>query len=124
MPKYAALFYRDEANHPAPGSPEEGALYQAWGAFNQEVTKAGVMQGMPGLQPTSTATTVRVRDGKVLTTDGPFAETKEQLAGLCIFDCRDLDEAISWASKVPDAATGSVEVRPIWVWDEHPGNRG
>jgi hypothetical protein len=115
MPKYAALFYRNEAAHPAPNTSEMGQLYQAWGAFNQEVAKSGVMAlQVPGLQPTATATTVRVRDGKILTTDGPFAETKEQLAGLCIFECKDLDEAIQWASKIPDASTGSVEVRPVW----------
>jgi len=114
MPKYAALIYRDEASGPAPNTPEMGKVYQAWGAFNEEIRQAGIVTTMPGLQPTATATTVRVRDGKTLTTDGPFAETKEQLAGVLILDCKDLDEAIQWATKIPDASTGSIELRPVW----------
>jgi hypothetical protein len=114
MPKYAALLYRDETAQPAPNSADMQKLYQAWGAFNKEVAEAGVMTSGTGLQPTPAATTVRVRDGKALTTDGPFAETKEQLAGVLIFDCKDLDEAIQWATRIPDATTGSVELRPVW----------
>lgn len=116
MPKYAALFYRDEAAQPAHDAPETQQLYRDWGAFNQDAQQAGVLAlTTPGLQSSQTATTVRVRDGKTMTTDGPFAVTKEHLAGMCILECKDLDEAIYWASRVPDASTGSVEVRPIWV---------
>lgn len=115
MPRYAALLYRDEAAGPAQNSPEMQQLYQAWGAFNAEIQKSGVLTASSGLQPTPTATTVRVRDGKTLTTDGPFAETKEQLGGVFILECKDLDEAIHWASKIPDALHGSVELRPIWA---------
>ena len=114
MPKYAALIYRVEAEWPEQGSPASQQLYQAWGTFNQDVARAGVMSSGTGLQPTTTATTVRVREGKTLITDGPFAETREQLGGVLVFDCKDLDEAIMWASKVPDAHKGSVEVRPLW----------
>jgi hypothetical protein len=114
MPKYAALLYRDEAITPAQNTPEMHQLYQAWGTFREEVGKAGVMKSSQGLQPTAAATTVRVREGKTLTTDGPFAETKEQLGGVFILDCADLDEAIHWASKIPDALSGSVELRPVW----------
>ena len=114
MPKYAALIYRVEAEQPAQGSPESGEVYRAWGAFNQDVRAAGVLTAGTGLQPTATATTVRVRGGKTLITDGPFAETREQLGGILVFDCQDLDEAIQWASRIPDALTGSVEVRPLW----------
>ena len=114
MPKYAALIYRVEAEQPEPGSPASRQLYQAWPAFNQEIAKAGVMSSGTGLQPTATATSVRVRNGKTLITDGPFAETREQLGGVLIFDCKDLDEAIMWASKVPDAQNGCIELRPLW----------
>jgi hypothetical protein len=114
MPKYAALLYRDEAATPAQSSSEMKQVYQAWGTFREAVGKAGVMKVSHGLQPTAAATTVRVREGKTLTTDGPFAETKEQLGGVFIFECSDLDEAIEWASKIPDALSGSVELRPVW----------
>jgi hypothetical protein len=76
-----------------------------------------VLLGGEGLQPTSTATTVRVRDGEALTTDGPFAETREQLGGYYLLDCKDLDDAISWAAKIPGAADGSVEVRPVMDYE-------
>ena len=114
MPKYAALIYRLEGEQPAQGSPESVEVYRAWGAFNKDVGEAGVLTVGTGLQPTTTATTVRIRGGKTLITDGPFAETREQLGGILVFDCKDLDEAIQWASRIPDAATGSVEVRPVW----------
>jgi hypothetical protein len=114
MPKYAALIYRVEAEWPEPGSPASQQQYQAWGAFNQDVSRAGVMSSGTGLQPTATATSVRVREGKTLITDGPFAETREQLGGVLIFDCKDLDEAILWASKVPDVQNGCIELRPLW----------
>jgi hypothetical protein len=114
MPKYIALLYRTEVDQPAADSPAMQQLYGAWGAYREAITKSGVMTGGSGLMPTSTATTVRVRDGKTLTTDGPFAETKEQLAGFQLYTCKDLDEAIYWAAKIPDSTTGSVEIRPIW----------
>ena len=114
MPKYAALIYRLEAEQPEPGSPAAQQLYQAWGTFNRDVGHAGVLASGTGLHPSPTATTVRVRDGKTLITDGPFAETREQLGGILVFDCQDLDEAILWASKVPDAHNGCIELRPVW----------
>jgi len=76
--------------------------------------RRGVLQGGERLKPAATATTVRVRDGEVLTSDGPFAETKEQMAGFYLVDCKDLDEAIEVASKIPGAQHGSIEVRPVW----------
>jgi hypothetical protein len=114
MPKYAALIYRVEAEQPEPGSPASQKLYGAWGAFNRDVAQAGVLTSGTGLHPSATATSVRVRDGKTLITDGPFAETREQLGGILVFDCKDLDEAILWASKVPDAQNGCIELRPVW----------
>ena len=118
MPKYAALIYRIEADVPEQGAPpteETRRLYAAWGAFNQAVREAGVLKMGNGLKPSSTATTVRVRGGRTITTDGPFAETREQLGGMLVFECADLDEAIHWASQIPDASNGgSVELRPLW----------
>ena len=90
------------------------ALLPAYAAFGEEAANAGVMRGGERLRPASTAATVRVRNGKTSTTDGPFAETKEQLGGFFILDCKDLDEAIAYAAKIPSAPFGSIEVRPIW----------
>ena len=106
--RYIALIYNDNSV-PAPG----GDMLPAYEKFGKEATEAGVIRGGDALHPTTAATTVRVRDGKVTTTDGPFAETKEQLGGYYELDCKDLDEAVKWASKIPGASTGSVEVRPI-----------
>jgi hypothetical protein len=118
--RYMALIYTDRANAPAEGSPEQQKLMGEYYAYGDEVSKAGVFKSGDALLPTTTATTVRVRDGKTLTTDGPFAETKEQLGGFYIFDCKDLDEALKWAAKIPDARNGSVEVRPIWEFPDAP----
>ena len=89
----------------------------AYGAFGQEIEEKGVHVAGEGLQPTATATTVRVRDGERLITDGPFAETKEQLGGFYLLDCKDLDEAIGWAAKIPGAQSGHVEVRPVMDYE-------
>jgi hypothetical protein len=82
--------------------------------FVKGLAERGVLQGGERLRPTADATTVRVREGEVLSTDGPFAETKEQLAGFFLVDCKNLDEAIEVAAQIPGAKSGSVEVRPIW----------
>ena len=82
--------------------------------MNQEVEAAGVLVSNNGLSSVADATTVRVREGKKLITDGPFAETHEQLGGYYVLECKDLDEAISWAVKIPSAIYGSIEVRPLW----------
>src|SRR3954467_6098332 len=96
-------------------SPEEAASSMAaYMAFGEEMTKQGVLLGGERLRPTTDATTVRVRDGETLTSDGPFAETKEQVGGYYMVDCKDLDEAIEVAAKIPGAKVGSIEVRPIW----------
>ncbi len=110
--RYIALIYTNEASDPAFDSPERAAMRNEFGALTQQMVGADVLRAGAGLQPTSTATTVRVRDGKALTTDGPFAETREQLGGYYVLDCKDLDEAIEWASKIPSARWGSIEVRP------------
>lgn len=119
MPRYMALIYGDESGF-APTTPEQTQqTIEAYNAFTEEARKAGVFQAGDGLQPTPTATTVRVRgDGELTTTDGPFAETKEQLGGYYLFECKDLDEAIEWAAKIPGARMGSVEVRPVIDYPE------
>jgi len=96
------------------GSPEAEAVSPEYAAFAKEMAERGVLLGGERLRLTSDATTVRVRNGEVLATDGPFAETKEQLAGYFLVDCKDLDEAIEVAAKIPGAKDGSIEVRPIW----------
>jgi hypothetical protein len=96
-------------------SPGEGsAMLAEYEAFGEEMGRRGVLQGGERLRPTSDATTVQVRHGEVLTADGPFAETKEQIGGYYVVDCKDLDEAIEVASKIPGARLGTIEVRPIW----------
>ena len=95
-------------------SAAAAAMLADYGAWAEEMGKRGVLQGGERLRPTTDATTVSVKDGKVLTSDGPFAETKEQIGGYFVVDCKDLDEAIEVASKLPGARHGSVEVRPIW----------
>ena len=95
-------------------TPEQGMqMMAAYEALTAELKQSGAFLGGEGLQPTSTATTVRVRDGEPLLTDGPFAETREQLAGFYLLECADLDEAVRWAAKVPSVRSGSVEVRPV-----------
>jgi hypothetical protein len=111
--RYIALIYTDEKAGAQATPDVMQRVMAAYLAYGEEVRKAGVFQAGDALQDTSTATTVRVRDGQTLTTDGPFAETKEQLAGFYILNCQDLDEATKWAAKIPGAQTGSIEVRPI-----------
>jgi hypothetical protein len=111
--QYLMLIYNVEGDY-ADRTPEDlAAMFAAHGAFGQAAAEAGVMLGGAGLQPTTAATTLRVRDGERLLTDGPFAETKEQLGGYYLLDCKDLDEALSWAARIPEAQRGSVEVRPL-----------
>ena len=111
--RYLLLIYTEEpTEEPAPDVM--AAELEAYNAFTREVTKRGVMLGGEALHPTTAATTVRVRDGEVLATDGPFAETKEALGGYYLIDARDLDEAIELAAKIPGAKHGSIEVRPIF----------
>jgi hypothetical protein len=111
--RYMLLIYDDE-NLLASMSPEErDRLFQSYGAYHAEVSQAGVFLSGDALQPTGSATTVRVRDEQTLTTDGPYAETKEQLGGFYMLECENLDEAIRWAAKIPSAALGSIEVRPV-----------
>jgi len=111
--KYALLIYEDESQAPEPGSTDGAALYEAYVAYTAAINDAGINQGGEALRSVDTATTVRVRNDDVLTTDGPFAETKEQLGGLYVVECADLDQAIAAAARIPSAKTGSIEVRPV-----------
>jgi hypothetical protein len=107
------LIYASEADFADMTQEEREALMQGHAAFAQEMLARGILTGGAPLQPTQMATTVRVRKGKRMITDGPFAETKEQLAGTYILECKDLDEAIELAAKIPDVQRGSIEIRPI-----------
>jgi hypothetical protein len=114
--QYLMLIYADEAAGAQVPPERMREVMKAFGAFTNEVKEKKVYVGGNPLQPTSTATTVRVRDGKTSITDGPFAETKEQLGGYYLLDCKDLDEALEYAAKIPGALWGSIEVRPIHVF--------
>ena len=112
--RYALLICGDETAMLAASPEETSAMMAAYDAFGAEMGARGVLQGGERLRPTTDATTVRVSGGEVLVSDGPFAETKEQMGGFYLIDCKDLDEAIEIAAKIPAAQHGSVEVRPIW----------
>lgn len=112
--KFITLIYTTESANPAHGTPEADARMADYMAFGESVDKAGVIRAGERLHPVATARTIRIRDGKTMNADGPFAETKEQLGGLYILECKDIDEAVTWAAKIPGAKDGSIEVRPIW----------
>ena len=115
--QYLLLIYRNDAEYGKMGPAERKQMSAEYGVFTQSIIQSGHFKAGDGLQPTTTATTVRVRDGKTLTTDGPFAETREQLGGYYLVEASDLDAAIAIAARIPGARTGSIEVRPIWVYD-------
>jgi hypothetical protein len=112
--RYMLLIYNEEAAWAAMSEEEQGKVFGAYMTYTEEIKSEGKHLAGDPLQPIATATTVRVRDGKTLTTDGPFAETKEQLGGYYIVEAADLDEALALAARIPGAHYGSVEVRPIW----------
>jgi len=111
--RYLALIYNDESTFSKYAEAENQVIFNDYMQYSASGREAGVIQAGEALSPTHTATTVRVRGGKVSTTDGPFAETKEQLGGFYLLNCANLDEAIAWAAKIPGAKDGCVEVRPI-----------
>ena len=111
--QYMLLIYGNEAAMKNTSPADRDAMFRAYGAFTDRIIKSGNMKAGDALQPTATATTVRVRDGKTLTTDGPFAETKEQLGGYYLVEAKDLDEATKLAAGIPGAQHGSIEVRPV-----------
>lgn len=119
--QYLLLIYTNEAEDTARSPEENAGIFQAYGAFTQGIIESGNYVGGDALHPTSTATTVRVRDGQLLTTDGPFAETREALGGYYLVNAADLDEAIAIAARIPASEHGSVEVRPVMVFEGAPG---
>jgi len=116
--KYAFTIYTDETQRENATPEQMQQVSQAYFELTQEMEQKGVLVAGDGLYPTATATTVRVRDGERNVTDGPFAETKEQLGGFYVLDVKDLDDAIEWAAKIPTAQFGSVEIRPVLVYDD------
>jgi hypothetical protein len=112
--KYMLLLYANESIELNTPEEQQAVALPVWYALMEEMKAAGVLLSNNGLSPVANATTVRVREGKALITDGPFAETHEQLGGFFLLECKDLDEALRWAEKIPHAKYGSVEVRPLW----------
>ena len=115
--KYLCLIYENERSYDSFSKDQMDTMMGEYFQFTDDIRKSGHYVGGEALQPTETATTVRVRNGKVSTTDGPFAETKEQLGGYYLIDAKDLNDAIQIASRIPGAKLGSVEVRPIMSFD-------
>jgi hypothetical protein len=111
--RYLFLLYGPDKPLPSPGSPEGQQMISEWRTATEAMARAGVLIDCGPLQPPSAATTVQVRGGEMLLTDGPAAEIKEQFGGYTLVDCADLDEALRWAATVPTAFNGSVEVRPV-----------
>ena len=116
--RYLCLIYEDESKWATMSEADANAIMGEYFAFTEAVKKSGHYVGGEALQPTQTASSVRVRQGKTSTTDGPFAETKEQLGGYYLIEARDLNDAIQVAGRIPGARTGTVEVRPIQSFDQ------
>lgn len=116
MPQYMLLIYSPTDSSPSPEQLE--AEMPKWFAYTTELQQSGALVAGDALEPAETATTVRVRDGETLISDGPFAETKEALGGYYLIDVADLDAALAWAAKIPNVGYGSIEVRPVVVFDE------
>ncbi len=116
--QYAMLIYDEDGSRPEPPTEAFKEMMAGYFALSEEVQANGMFQAGAGLQGVDAATTVRVRGGKIATTDGPYAETKEQLGGFYLLECKDLDEAIEYAAKIPTAAFGCIEIRPVMVYDQ------
>ena len=115
--QYLLLIYRSDATYAHMTADDRKKLTSEYAAYTQSIIQSGHFKAGDGLQPVSTATTVRVRDGKTLTTDGAFAETREQLGGYYLVDAKDLDTALGLAARIPGARDGSIEVRPVMIYD-------
>jgi hypothetical protein len=113
--QYLLLIYGNEAGMQTASKADIEKMVAAYGAYTEALKKAGVLAGANRLQPTASASTVRVTDGKSKVLDGPYAETKEQLAGYYMIEVPDLDAALSWAARCPGASFGAIEVRPVWT---------
>jgi hypothetical protein len=117
--QYLLLIYANENETKSLGTAALGTMLQEYGEFTKSVVQAGQFKAADRLRPVSTASTVRVRNGKVVVTDGPFAETREQLGGYYQIEAKNLDEALAVAARIPSAKHGSIEVRPIWPAAEY-----
>jgi hypothetical protein len=115
MPQYMLLIYGDPAN--APGPDEQDGQMEKWFSYTQELQESGALKGGDALETPDTATTVRVRGGETVVSDGPFADTKEILGGYYLIDVPNLDAALEWAAKMPNITYGSVEVRPVMTFE-------
>jgi hypothetical protein len=113
--KYLLMIYSDEARMQSATESDNASMLAAYGAYAEAMGKAGVIAGGERLQPSTTATTVRVKGGKTEVLNGPYAETREQLGGFFMIDVPDLDAALTWAARCPGASHGTIEVRPIWA---------
>ena len=116
--RYLLSIFVDESTFADATAEDRAGMSAAYADLTMQLDAAGVLRGGDGVQPSSTATTVRVRDGEPLLTDGPFAETREQLGGYFLLECADLDEAVRWAAEVPGAQWGAVEVRPVMIYED------
>ena len=116
--RYMLLIHDEESIFATMSPQETQKLMAAYNTFTEELRASGAFRDAARLRPVATASTVRLRGGKTVTTDGPFAETKEQLGGYYLIDVKNLDEAIKWASQIPSAKLGCVEVRPVWEMSE------
>ena len=117
--QYLLMIYSNEQETKALGPTTLGAMHQEYVEFTKSIVQAGQFKAGDRLRPVTTASTVRVRNGKVLVTDGPFAETREQLGGYYLIEGKNLDEALAVAARIPSAKHGSIEVRPIWPAEEY-----
>ena len=115
--KYMLILASDPADEPVPGSDAFGPYMDEWAAYSQALAEAGAMVAGEALQGTETASTVKVRDGQRIVTDGPFIESKEVIGGYYVIDVANLDDALDWAARIPNAHFGTVEVRPVMAFD-------
>jgi len=113
--QYLLLIYGEERSEAAMPAADAQSMLAAFGAFTQSIAESGALVHSNRLRPVSDATSVRVRDGKTLITDGPFAETREALGGYYLVEAKDLDEATAIAARIPSARFGTIEVRPVWA---------
>ena len=113
--QYMLMIYQKEVDAAQQDKAAMAKVYQEYQALNEDLKKRGQFISNHGLKPSTTATTLKVRDGKSVTTDGPFAETREQLGGYYVVEAADLDEAIAIAERIPSARWGTVEIRPVWA---------
>ncbi|WP_439364025.1 YciI family protein [Bradyrhizobium sp. DASA03005] len=116
--QYLLMIYQNEVEYAKNDAATSQKMLAEYQTFTQAIIQSGNFKAGDRLQPTMTATTVRVREGKTLTTDGPFAETREQLGGYYLIEAKDLNAAIEIAARIPSARIGSIEVRPIWVYEK------